>query len=87
MIFSIYIIQSLLEEKDKRKWVCGAIVVRLTPNQRVACSIHVRFIPRYRPDQNVVCSIHVQFISRDEDFVLCVKLWPLFCVSEVVRLT
>lgn len=25
------------------KWICGAMVARLTPDQKVACSIHVRF--------------------------------------------
>jgi hypothetical protein len=24
-------------------WICGAMVARLTPDQKVACSIHVRF--------------------------------------------
>jgi hypothetical protein len=27
------------------KWICGAMVARLTPDQKVACSIHVRFNP------------------------------------------
>ena len=25
------------------EWICGAMVARLTPDQKVACSIHVRF--------------------------------------------
>ncbi|CAJ1939876.1 unnamed protein product, partial [Sphenostylis stenocarpa] len=32
---------SLLPHQFTCKWICGAMVARLTPDQKVACSIHV----------------------------------------------
>ena len=40
----------LLEERvmQTRSGIRGSMVVRLTPDEKVACSIHIGFISRYK---------------------------------------
>ena len=57
-----------VSEMKEDQWPCGAMVARLTPDQKVSCSSHVKVSGRSCSEACLSCREMLYFLNSQESF-------------------